>query len=208
MDNQIRGTIIRTLEKRKSVLLEKGLMSIPNMEERIKELQAEIDNKQKYSYSQAGGLGIQMEISHETNRKLIAELSGRLKRAKKELQEIVEALAHMKTVKVTEEAEVLKEQAPVYDTEGESEYEICLREAQKVVIGGQFYPAFDAIEKERVSEVLWKIVLELDLANEGEIKITKRRREIVKEFLADWVHTIEPMNQEEADMKQAILKEL
>jgi hypothetical protein len=70
----------------------------------------------------------------------------------------------------------------------------CLKEAQKLNTK-HFSPELDTIEDETVSSVLYKVLTEHDLLEEGELDVPRRSAEAwkkkVSSFIQKWRHLVE-----------------
>lgn len=80
-----------------------------------------------------------------------------------------------------------------------NEYSQCLKDAEKLITS-KFIPAIDDIQERTVSNVLFKVLIEFDLMNEGELESMIRQDKMrktkqVKKFFEKWIDRVLPEEQ-------------
>lgn len=80
-----------------------------------------------------------------------------------------------------------------------NEYSQCLKDAEKLITS-KFIPAIDDIQERTVSNVLFKVLIEFDLMNEGELESMTRQDKMkktkqVKKFFEKWIDRVLPEEQ-------------
>lgn len=81
----------------------------------------------------------------------------------------------------------------------QKEYNQCLKDAEKLVTS-KFIPAIDDIQEHTVSNVLFKVLIEFDLMNEGELESMTRQDKMrktkqVRKFFEKWIDHVLPEEQ-------------